>query len=348
MNEILLIKYSVGVCIAALCIVAYVFSIFLIDKKKHLKGSILFHLSQAFALCCLVVVVGLYTQMAIIDFKLAFISIKIVDFLIVLSIALILMRKLFLLINLLERTQIQKGSDPTSAKIISRIFKISIFLILTLLFGEHFGMSLSGLMAFGGIGGIAVAMASKDILSNLFSGVMLYFDRPFNIGDWVCSPDREIEGTVVEIGWRLTKIVTFDHRPLYIPNSVFSSISVENPGRMSNRRIKTDIGLRYEDANKIAAIVDDIYNMLLHHQKIDTSQTLLVNFNAFADSSLNIMVYCFTKTTNWSEWLTAQQDVYLSIIEIVHAHGADFAFPSQTVYLDKSSLTSQHNAFTNH
>lgn len=92
---------------------------------------------------------------------------------------------------------------------------------MVLLFGEHFGMSLSGLMAFGGIGGIAIGMAGKDILSNFFSGLMLYFDRPFNIGDWVSSPDRNIEGTVVEIGWRITKIITFDHRPLYIPNSVF-------------------------------------------------------------------------------------------------------------------------------
>lgn len=337
MNEGLLLKYSVGVCIALFCLLAYIFSALLINKKHHLKGSILFHLGQAFALCCFVAVVGLYTQMAVADFKFDFISTTILDFLIGLAIALILMRKLFLLINLLERTQIQKGSDPTSARIISRIFKISIILLLTLLFGEHFGMSLSGLMTFGGIGGIAVAMASKDILSNLFSGVMLYFDRPFNIGDWVCSPDREIEGTVVEIGWRLTKIITFDHRPLYIPNSVFSSISVENPGRMSNRRIKTEIGLRYQDADKISLIVDNIYNMLLHHPHIDHSQTLLVNFNDFADSSLNIMVYCFTKTTNWSEWLNIQQDVYLKMIQIVHAHGADFAFPSQTIYIDKSS-----------
>lgn len=198
-------------------------------------------------------------------------------------------------------------------------------------------MSLSGLLAFGGIGGIALAMASKDILSNLFSGIMLYFDRPFNIGDWISSPDREIEGTVVEIGWRLTKITTFDHRPLYIPNSIFSTISVENPGRMSNRRIKTEIGLRYEDAEKIENIVKDIREMLEKNPNIDTSQTLLVYFNDFADSSLNIMVYCFTKTTNWAEWLSIQQNVYLQIIQIVKHNQADFAFPSQTVYIDKNT-----------
>ncbi|SUC25635.1 MscS family inner membrane protein YnaI [Providencia rustigianii] len=199
----------------------------------------------------------------------------------------------------MKNNKLKKGSDPTSARIIARIFKTTVFVIIVLLFGEHFGMSLSGLMAFGGLGGIAIGMAGKDILSNFFSGIMLYFDRPFNIGDWVSSPDRNIEGTVVEIGWRLTKIVTFDHRPLYIPNSLFSSISVENPGRMTNRRIKTEIGLRYEDSDKISAIVDDIRTMLKQDENIDTGQTLLVYFDAFADSSLNIMVYCFTKTTVW-------------------------------------------------
>lgn len=183
-------------------------------------------------------------------------------------------------------------------------------------------------------------MASKDVMSNLFSGVMLYFDRPFNIGDWVRSPDRNIEGTVVEIGWRITKIMTFDHRPLYIPNSVFSSISVENPGRMTNRRIETELGLRYEDSDKVGVIVEDIRTMLQQNDKIDTKQTLLVYFNQFADSSLNIMVYCFTKTTVWAEWLDAQQEVYLKMIDIVHQHGADFAFPSQTVYIEKSSPVS--------
>ena len=188
-----------------------------------------------------------------------------------------------------------------------------------------------------GSSGIAVGMAGKDILSNFFSGIMLYFDRPFSIGDWVRSPDRNIEGTVAEIGWRMTKITTFDHRPLYVPNSVFSSISVENPGRMSNRRINTVVGLRYEDASKVGTIVNAIRQMLQTHADIDQQQTLLVYFNGFGDSSLNIIVYCFTRTTVWEEWLAVQQQVYLNIIDIVQSHGADFAFPSQTLYLNNSS-----------
>ena len=91
---------------------------------------------------------------------------------------------------------------------------------------------------------------------------MIYLDRPFDVGDWVRSPDKNIEGTVEDIGWRLTRIRTFDKRPLYVPNGTFSTISVENPSRMSNRRIKTNIGLRYDDANKVATIIADIESML--------------------------------------------------------------------------------------
>ncbi|HDN2510777.1 MULTISPECIES: mechanosensitive ion channel family protein [Providencia] len=338
MIEVLLEKYAIGMTIIAACLMLYVFfEIFHKRRKhKHKHKSIIIHVIQTVVLCSVVVVAAQYVDMAAADFDLNFISTPLVNFITIALIALILMRKLFQLANRLEKTQIKKGSDPTSARIVARVFKTTVFVVMVLLFGEHFGMSLSGLMAFGGIGGIAIGMAGKDILSNFFSGLMLYFDRPFNIGDWVSSPDRNIEGTVVEIGWRITKIITFDHRPLYIPNSVFSSISVENPGRMTNRRIKTELGLRYEDSDKIGAIVDDIRTMLQQDENIDTSQTLLVYFDAFADSSLNIMVYCFTKTTVWAEWLAAQQDVYLKIIEIVKRHGADFAFPSQTLYVEKN------------
>ncbi|MGF7483325.1 mechanosensitive ion channel family protein [Providencia sp. SP181] len=338
MIEALLEKYAIGMTLIAVCLAVYLaFEVFHKRRKhKHKHKSILIHVIQTIVLCGIVIVAAQYVDMAAADFDLNFISTPLVNFITIALIALILMRKLFQLANRLEKTQIKKGSDPTSARIVARVFKTTVFVVMVLLFGEHFGMSLSGLMAFGGIGGIAIGMAGKDILSNFFSGLMLYFDRPFNIGDWVSSPDRNIEGTVVEIGWRITKIITFDHRPLYIPNSVFSSISVENPGRMTNRRIKTEIGLRYEDSDKIGAIVDDIRTMLQQDENIDTSQTLLVYFDAFADSSLNIMVYCFTKTTVWAEWLAAQQDVYLKIIEIVKRHGADFAFPSQTLYVEKN------------
>lgn len=319
--------------ILSCCAALVLMSVWFHRSEKHCKGFI-FHAAQFFVYAIIIGTFGNIANNVIDSYKLTFVSPSVVDFLCTSLIALILTTKLFLVINQFEKTQINKGRDITSARILSRIIKITIVVAIVLLYGEHFGMSLSGLLTFGGIGGIAVGMAGKDILSNFFSGIMLYFDRPFSIGDWIRSPDRNIEGTVTEIGWRMTKINTFDHRPLYVPNSIFSSISVENPGRMSNRRIKTVIGLRYEDADKISTIVDAIRQMLQNHPRIDQKQTLLVYFNEFADSSLNIMVYCFTKTTVWQEWLAVQQDVYLKIITLVQENGADFAFPSQTLYMD--------------
>ncbi len=327
-NNALNLVIIFGSC-AALILMSFWFR-----RGNRKRKGFLFHAVQFLIYTIIISAVGSIINYVIENYKLKFITPGVIDFICTSLIAVILTIKLFLLINQFEKQQIKKGRDITSARIMSRIIKITIIVVLVLLYGEHFGMSLSGLLTFGGIGGLAVGMAGKDILSNFFSGIMLYFDRPFSIGDWIRSPDRNIEGTVAEIGWRITKIKTFDNRPLYVPNSLFSSISVENPGRMTNRRITTTIGLRYEDAAKVGVIVEAVREMLKNHAAIDQRQTLLVYFNQFADSSLNIMVYCFTKTTVWAEWLAAQQDVYLKIIDIVQSHGADFAFPSQTLYMD--------------
>lgn len=332
----LVIKYGIGIGILLVVLFLYLALSFIVRKKRWTKNGIVSHFILGAILAFGVFVLSQYLQMALIDFHIKVITAKMIVIVQMILIGLILIQSLFFMVNSLERSQIEKGADKTSAKIITRVLKIAIFLVVLLLFGEHFGLSLSGLMTFGGIGGIAIGFASKDVLSNFFSGVMLFFERPFNIGDWINSPDRKIEGVVKEIGWRSTKIMTFDNRPLYIPNALFSSISVENPGRMTNRRINTEIGLRYEDADKMDAVVNDIRTMLQQNPKIDLTQTLLVYFNAFGESSLNIMIYCFTKTVKWAEWLEAQQEVYLKIIEIVHKNGADFADTTQLLYLDNN------------
>ena len=162
---------------------------------------------------------------------------------------------------------------------------------------------------------------------------MVYLDRPFAVGDWIRSPDREIEGTVEQIGWRQTRIRTFDMRPLYVPNATFTNIAVENPSRMFNRRIYETIGIRYDDANKMAAIVHDVEQMLRSHPEIDTTRTLMVNFNVFAPSSLDFFVYTFTKTTSWAYYHKVKQDVLLKILEVIESHGAEVAFPTSTIHV---------------
>lgn len=221
--------------------------------------------------------------------------------------------------------------DPTTLVALAKLLRLSVVISAILILLPTLGIQITALLAFGGVGGIAVGFAAQDLLANFFGGFMIYLDRPFAIGDWIRSPDREIEGTVETIGWRLTVVRTFDKRPLYIPNSVFNKLALENPSRMTNRRIKETIGIRYSDAAKMGPIVADVKAMLLAHEAIDTSQTLIVNFVAYSSSSLDFFIYTFTKTTNWIEYHEIKQDVMLKIIEIVHAHGADFAFPTRTL-----------------
>ncbi|MDN3612461.1 mechanosensitive ion channel family protein [Vibrio ostreicida] len=240
------------------------------------------------------------------------------------------------LINNIEKYVLeQKKRDETTVQAIAKVSRLFFIVIAVLTIMQAFGLSLSGLLTFGGVGGLVVGLAAKDLLSNFFGGMMIYFDRPFKVGDWVRSPDRQIEGTVERIGWRMTIIRTFDKRPLYVPNSVFSNIVVENPSRMLNRRIKETIGVRYDDGQKVKQIVQDIKQMLREHADIDTKQTLIVNFNAFGPSSMQILVYTFTKTVNWIRYHEVKEDVLLKIMGIIHQHGADIAFPTQTLKFEQ-------------
>src|SRR5690606_386142 len=220
-----------------------------------------------------------------------------------------------------------KINDETSVHAIAQLSRVVLIFIVILMLLQTVGIKMSALLALGGVGGAVIGFAAKDSLANFIGGMMIFWDRPFSVGDWVRSPDRNIEGTVENVGWRLTQIQTFDKRPLYVPNGVFSTISVENPSRMSHRRIKTVVGVRYDDATKIGDIVNAIEEMLKNHNEIDNTQTLIVNLIEFGPSSLNILIYTFTKTTNWIKFQSVQQDVFLKIIDIIAQHGAECAFP---------------------
>ncbi|MDA0692169.1 MAG: mechanosensitive ion channel family protein [Nitrospinae bacterium] len=241
------------------------------------------------------------------------------------------------LINNIENTYIEKEKDVdhTTIDAFSKLLRISVFITAALVVLQTLGYSVSGVLAFGGIGGIAIGFAAKDLLANFFGGLTIYLDRPFAVGEWVRSPDREIEGTVEKIGWRLTCIRTFDKRPLYVPNSIFTTIAVENPSRMKNRRIYETIGIRYEDAAKIPSIIQNVKEMLQNHSEIDSQQTLIVNFNSFAPSSLDFFIYTFTKTTNWVHFHEVKQEILLRVIKIIEGQGAEIAFPTSTIHLAK-------------
>jgi MscS family membrane protein len=222
-------------------------------------------------------------------------------------------------------------------EIVIRILKILVITITALIIMQELGLSISGLLAFGGVGGLIVGLAAKDLLSNFFGGMMIFFDRPFRVGEFIKSPDRNIEGVVEKIGWRLTIVRTFSKNVLYIPNTAFSSIIVENATRMSNRRINETIGIRYDDLNKMKDIIQDVNNVLENNRDIDQTQKAKVYFKSFSASSCDFFIYAFTITKDWEEFLRIKQDVLLKVAEIIENHNSEIAYPTSTVFINKES-----------
>lgn len=219
--------------------------------------------------------------------------------------------------------------DEATYEAITKIIRLSIIVTSGLIILQTFGFSISGVLAFGGIGGVAVGFAAKDMLANFFGGLMIYLDRPFRKGDWIRSPDRELEGTVENIGWRQTSIRNFKKNVIYIPNSVFMNIIVENPSRMTHRRIREVIGLRYKDLPKMLSIVEDVKIMISNHSDIDHNQTTIVNFDSYNDSSIDFFIITYADTTEWARYHEIKQDVLMKIGEIIEKNNAEIAFPTR-------------------
>ncbi len=200
--------------------------------------------------------------------------------------------------------------------------------IIIQLWGYNIGAIITGL----GIGGLAVALAAKDALANFFGSLMILTDRPFRVGDWVVFAD--VEGTVEDIGFRTTRVRTFAKALVSVPNASIATGSVLNWSMRDRRRIKYSIGVTYSTTREqMQRAVDSIKNMLIDHELIH-EEGLMVYFDTFAESSMNIFVYCFTKTTVWDEYLAIRQDVNLRIMGIFEDLKIDFAFPSMSVYME--------------
>jgi len=241
-----------------------------------------------------------------------------------------------------ERQRRDRSVDITTVSVLARIVRIAVLVTGALTVLAIFNIPISGFLAAGGVGGIAVGLAARDLLANFFGGFMVFMDRPFSVGDWVRSPDQEIEGVVEAIGWRMTTIRKFDKRPMYVPNATFTTITVENPSRMTHRRIKEHIGVRYDDFGVVRNVVDAIRSMIVSHDDLDETQTTMVHFDLFGASSLDIMIYCFTKTTVWTEYHQVREDVLLQIGEIIESHGAEIAYPTRTLKIDQEPMVPNH------
>jgi MscS family membrane protein len=221
--------------------------------------------------------------------------------------------------------------DDQIVPLLRKAAKTFIAVLAFVLIAQNLGYSVSGLLAGLGIGGLALAMASKDTLANLFGSLMILVDRPFHVGDWITFPGGD--GVVEEIGLRSTRVRTFAKTVVSIPNQELANATVENHSLMPKRRIKYTVGVQYDSTvDQVKTLVARIEAYLKSNPDID-QEFMLVKFTEFNASSLDIFVYCFTVTTDWTRHLQVKQDVNLRVMELVEELGMGIAFPTRTVHL---------------
>lgn len=201
---------------------------------------------------------------------------------------------------------------------------------------DLWGIKVGPILAGFGLFGVAVALGAQDLFKNLISGLLIIAEKRFNPGDWV-KVDGVVEGVVETIGFRSTLIRRFDKAPVFVPNTALSDHAVTNFSKMSYRRISWTIGVEYRTTTpQLRAIRDGIEAYLRASGEFAQPPLapLFVRIDKFSDSSIDIMVYCFTVTTDWGEWLKIKEALAYKIMAIVADAGAGFAFPSQSVYVE--------------
>ena len=239
-----------------------------------------------------------------------------------------------------------------------RIGKVIVILFVLLFLFMQLGFDIQAILASLGIGGIAVALAAKDTLTNFFGSLNIITDNSFSQGDWIQA--GEIEGTVVDIRMRTTRIRTFANAMITVPNAQLANTSILNwSKRRVGRRIKMNLGITYSSKmSDIQQLVLDIKEMLTHHEGIATAKiqiddkermsnllkkedligvkkTLLVYIDEYDASSINILIYCFSRSPNWETWLEVKEDVIVKLNNLVLQNNCDFAFPTQSILLQK-------------
>ena len=200
---------------------------------------------------------------------------------------------------------------------------------------EVWGISIGPVLAGFGLIGVAVALGAQDLFKNLIAGLLILAERRFNIGDWVLV-DGIAEGTVESIGFRSTVVRRFDKAPIYVPNATLSDNAVTNFTAMTHRRIYWVIGVEYEaTVAQLRAIRDSIEDYIVSNDDFAPADEVatFVRIDRFNDSSIDILLYCFTRTTKWGEWLKVKEQLAYKVKEIVEGAGCGFAFPSQSLYV---------------
>lgn len=224
--------------------------------------------------------------------------------------------------------------DDQLVPLVRKTGKVFVVVIGTVMVLQNMNYDVGSLLAGLGIGGAALAFASKDTVANFFGSLVIFIDRPFQIGDWVQI--GAVEGTVEEVDIRVTRIRTFSNSLVVVPNSQMTVTAIENWSRMQKRRIKLTLGVTYDATpdqvrQGVAAIREIIENDERFMQDFH-----LVNFNDFGESSLEIFCYFFTQTTNWAEYMQIREEFLLQVMDRFKDIGLSFAFPTRTVHFEGS------------
>lgn len=215
--------------------------------------------------------------------------------------------------------------DVASSHIAGKLLRAFVVTLAVILILQSLGYSLSGLLTIGGAGSLIMGLAAKDMLSNFFGGLTVLLDKPFKVGDSIKLDNNKLEGVVEKIGWRTTRLKNAEKCPVYVPNNIWSNVPVENISRMSSRRIKETISLRYEDFDKIQPILKELEEILKNHPGVNQKQPIIIKFEQFAPSSLDINVLLYTKSTKLKQYLTTKQEILFIVYDIITKHGAFFA-----------------------
>jgi len=222
---------------------------------------------------------------------------------------------------------------------VTNFLKILVFILGFCAVLELWGIRVGPIIAGLGLLGVAVALGAQDLFKNLISGVLVLIEKRFQKGDVIIIEDI-IEGTVEKIGFRSTAIRKFDKSLSFIPNNQFAEKAVTNITKISNRRINWIIGLEYKSTTKqLKTICNDIENKILSSKKnfsVTETTPVIVKIYEFSESSINILVRCFTKTNDYNQLLEAKNELAVDIKEIVEKRGGSFAFPSQSIYVEKT------------
>ena len=218
---------------------------------------------------------------------------------------------------------------------IIKSLKILIFILGLAAVLELWGIKIGPIIAGLGLFGVAVALGAQDLFKNLISGILVLVEKRFKIGDWILV-DGVIEGIVEKIGFRSTTIRKFDKSLAIIPNFQFAENAVVNVSETSNWLISWNITLQYDTTvDQLKTIRDEIEKYITVSDDFDTKVGVAVRVDKFSDSSIDMYVRCFTNSRSWNDWLSVKERLAIKIKEIVEGNKASFAFPSQSIYVEK-------------